>query len=201
MPTLGELGMLREEPEWDPQDDGRMVNNKGFVFLVEFMYGCLIGKRSWKKGKYVRKASDQMTVSDEAFVLLVLDNYWDILNGEESADPKYTGKHSTTNRRNDGWSNEGITVYNHLQVFVKKNRSEVFALEVEEGVMNLLYEKERGVDARQKRDSTGIQESDYRHGSNGANKRRFEYLRERVNPMIDLELTVDKSGTTNQEPV
>eukprot|EP00978_Attheya_sp_CCMP212_P035896 scaffold158841_cov27-Attheya_sp.AAC.2 len=30
-----------------------------------------------------------MTISDEAFVLLVLENNWDVLNGVANAEPKY----------------------------------------------------------------------------------------------------------------
>jgi predicted secreted protein len=36
---------------------------------------------------YVTKASAEMTVSDETFVLLVIENYWGVLNGVELAEP------------------------------------------------------------------------------------------------------------------
>jgi hypothetical protein len=64
-----------------------------------------------------------MTISDEAFVLLVLENIWDVLNGVADAEPKYTSRKITSNKRNDGWSNdEGITQYNVLQAEVMLNR-------------------------------------------------------------------------------
>eukprot|EP00978_Attheya_sp_CCMP212_P023451 scaffold71877_cov24-Attheya_sp.AAC.2 len=88
MPTLDELLQLREEPRWSEQDDRRIVNNNGFVFMVDFMYGSLIGKRQWKKDKLMVRLSSELTISDEAFVLLVLENNWDVFNGVASAEPK-----------------------------------------------------------------------------------------------------------------
>eukprot|EP00978_Attheya_sp_CCMP212_P000807 scaffold1693_cov35-Attheya_sp.AAC.1 len=72
MPSLDEVLLLREEPMWDPEDDNRIVNNTGFLFLVDFifMYGSIIGKRQWKKDKFISRLSSDMTISDEAFVLL-----------------------------------------------------------------------------------------------------------------------------------
>ena len=122
MPSLEDILQLREEPLWDPEDEVRIVNNKGLLFMVEFMYGTIIGKRQWKKDKYIALLSSEMTTSDEAFVLLVLENNWDILNGVARAEPKYTSRVTTSNRRNDGWTNEGITRYNELQENVKINR-------------------------------------------------------------------------------
>eukprot|EP00978_Attheya_sp_CCMP212_P025968 scaffold84609_cov52-Attheya_sp.AAC.2 len=108
MPTLDEVLLLREEPIWDPEDDCRIVNNIGFLFIVDFMYGSIIGKRQWKKDKFIIRLSSDMTISDEAFVLLVLENNWDVLNGVTNAEPKYTSRKFTSNKGNDGWSNEGI---------------------------------------------------------------------------------------------
>eukprot|EP00978_Attheya_sp_CCMP212_P029947 scaffold108459_cov57-Attheya_sp.AAC.1 len=121
MPTLDEVLLLREVPIWDPEDDRQIVNNIGLLFLVDFMYGSII---------------------DEAFVLLVLENNWDVLNGIANAEPKYTSRKFTSNKRNDGWSNEGIRRYNELQADVMSNRKEEFSFSVEEGIMNLLYENE-----------------------------------------------------------
>eukprot|EP00978_Attheya_sp_CCMP212_P001751 scaffold3589_cov44-Attheya_sp.AAC.1 len=112
MPTLEELLQLCEEPLWDPEGERRIINNKGLIFLVDFMYGSIIGKRQWKKDKFIVLLSSEMTTSDEAFVLLVLENNWEIINGVTTAEPKCTSRNHTLNRRNDGWTNEGITRYN-----------------------------------------------------------------------------------------
>jgi len=185
MPTLDEVLLLCEEPEWDPEDENRIVNNRGFLFLVDFMYGSIIGKRQWKKDKFIIRLSSDMTISDEAFVLLVLENNWDVLNGVANAEPKYTSRRFTSNKRNDGWSNEGIRRYNELQADVMSNRKEEFSFAVEVGIMNLLYENENGVDARIKRDATHNDlETCYRTGSK---RKRMKIRQERVNPVVNLE--------------
>ena len=92
MPALDELLKLRQEPLWDQDDKGRIVNNDGFIFLVSFMFGSLIGKRQWNKDKFTERVSQEMTTSDEAFVLLVLENNWDILNDVDNAEAKFTGR-------------------------------------------------------------------------------------------------------------
>jgi hypothetical protein len=185
MPTLDDLLQLREEPEWSEQDDRRIVNNIGFVFMVDFMYGSLIGKRQWKKDKLTVRLSSDLTISDEAFVLLVLENNWDVFNGVANAEPKYTSRKLTSNKRNDGWSNEGITRYNELQSSVMRNRNEEFCQSVEIGVMNLLYENEKGHDARVKRDAT-FDDIHY-CSSAGSKKKRFKIQQERVDPIVNLD--------------
>eukprot|EP00978_Attheya_sp_CCMP212_P038197 scaffold187001_cov62-Attheya_sp.AAC.5 len=44
MPTLEEVLQLCKEPIWDQDDDHRIINNKGFSLLDEFMYVCVIDK-------------------------------------------------------------------------------------------------------------------------------------------------------------
>eukprot|EP00978_Attheya_sp_CCMP212_P010043 scaffold24040_cov56-Attheya_sp.AAC.2 len=140
MLTLEELLQLREELLWDQNDGRRIINNKGLLFMVDFMYGSIIGKRQWKKDKFIVLLSSDMTTSDEAFVILVLENNWDILNAVAEAEPKYTSRNQTSNRRNDGWTNKGIIRYIELQENVNKNKKEEYCHSVEEGIMNLLYE-------------------------------------------------------------
>jgi hypothetical protein len=111
MPNLRDLLILRQEPLWDRDNNKRMINNYGYQFLVVFIFGSIIGKRQWNKDMFTKKSSEAMTTSDKAFVLLVLENTWDILNDVENAQPKYTSRESTSNRRNDGWNNEGIIRY------------------------------------------------------------------------------------------
>jgi hypothetical protein len=192
MPSLEDILQLREEPLWDPEDEVRIVNNKGLLFMVEFMYGTIIGKRQWKKDKYIALLSSEMTTSDEAFVLLVLENNWDILNGVARAEPKYTSRVTTSNRRNDGWTNEGITRYNELQENVKINRKKDYSHSVEKGIMNLLYENERGEDARRKRDAEI--DDDQRAYRGGSKRKRLKIKQKRVEPVIHLDDSGDEGG-------
>ena len=153
MPTLDEILELQKPPTWNPSNKRQLTNNKAFIFMVDFIYGSLIGKRQWKRNKLITPVSKELTVSDKAFVLLVLENNWETLNNNDLAEPKYTSKKKTSNKRNDGWSNNGILCYNALQEAIKQNRKMEFAFTVEEGVMNFLYEMEKGLDARIKRDN------------------------------------------------
>eukprot|EP00978_Attheya_sp_CCMP212_P019324 scaffold54017_cov48-Attheya_sp.AAC.1 len=127
-----------------------------------------------------------MTPSDEAFVLLVIENIWRIFNEVEDAEPMYTCKSSTSNRRNDGWTNEGIVRYNELVTYVKKNRKETYSSKVEEEIMNVFYEKENGTDTRRKRDAP--QDGDMTDGKSGSNTKKKNATEDNHTiPIIDLD--------------
>jgi hypothetical protein len=192
MPALDELLKLRQEPLWDQDDKGRIVNNDGFIFLVSFMFGSLIGKRQWNKDKFTERVSQEMTTSDEAFVLLVLENNWDILNDVDNAEAKFTGRTITTNRRNDGWSNEGISRYNDLVKFVKKNRKREYSRNVEVGVMNLLYEQEKGVDARRKREAEHEDDPDKMRQRKSKKQKSIGLQEPRIEPVVNLDDSSDE---------
>eukprot|EP00978_Attheya_sp_CCMP212_P041353 scaffold236141_cov70-Attheya_sp.AAC.2 len=160
--------------------------------MVDFMYGSIIGKRQWKKDKFIVLVSSDMTTSDEAFVLLVLKNNWDILNAVAEAEPKYTSRNHTSNRRNDGWTNEGIIRYNELQENVKKNRKEEYCHSVEEGIMNLLYEHENGRDAIIKRDASQDDSATVYRG--GTKRKRMKIKEKRVEPVINLDDSENENG-------
>jgi len=187
-PSMRELLALREDPVWDRDDHRQMINNQGLLFLVSHIFGSIIGKRQWNKDKFNKKSSEVMTTSDEAFVLLVIENNWDILNDVENAQPKYTSKKSTSNRKNDGWNNEGIVRYNELVAQVKKNRKETFADKVEEEVMMILYGLHNGEDARKKRE---IQQDDNiangKKGSISKKKKKHSIEDDRALPIIELD--------------
>ena len=184
MPTLDEILELRKPPTWNPSNKRQLTNNKAFIFMVDFIYGSLIGKRQWKRNKLITPVSKELTVSDEAFVLLVLENNWETLNNNYLAEPKYTSKKKTSNKQNDGWSNDGILCYNALQEAIKQNRKMEFAFTVEEGVMNFLYEMEKGLDARIKRDNGQYDVLDiYKNRA----KKKMKMQEQRAEPIFCLE--------------
>ena len=184
MPTLDEILELRKPPTWNPSDKRQLTNNKAFIFMVDFIYGSLIGKRQWKRNKLITPVSKELTVSDEAFVLLVLENNWETLNNNDLAEPKYTSKKKTSNKQNDGWSNDGILCYNALQEAIKQNRKMEFAFTVEEGVMNFLYEMEKGLDARIKQDNRQYDVLDiYKNRA----KKKMKMQEQRAEPIFCLE--------------
>ena len=131
VPSLQEILKLRQHPK--DSDHG------AFKFFVSEIVAGVVGQRKWSKtARCFTRVSDPeagITVSDEAFALLIVENIWDVvmLNGETC---KYTGKlANTSNKRHDGWSAEGLERYNALHEKVKKNRSMPFAEAVETNVM------------------------------------------------------------------
>ena len=88
--TLDELLVLRRDMS-KVATCGR-VAMKGFFFLVDKIFGAVVGKRGWRTDKCYFLVRQKLTISDEAFCLLVLENQWDILKNTTNgnAETKYT---------------------------------------------------------------------------------------------------------------
>ena len=101
-----------------------------FLFLAYELVGCVVGKRQWKTLRTTKRISEVVTVSDEAFLLLVLENHWNTLhdpddeNGDTStkAKGKYTVK--GTNETFKGWTEAGIKWYNEIYRSVQQDRED-----------------------------------------------------------------------------
>ena len=118
-------------------------------FFGEFME-CVSGKRVWSRHKYHNLISEAVnrdtgvqiiTVSDEAFGLLLLENYLDKwkkkfvakANGvvlEKKLDGKYTAS-SKGNYAFGGWSKAGQKRFNYYVRMVKEDRASAKAKEME----------------------------------------------------------------------
>jgi hypothetical protein len=98
------------------------ADEKAFQFLVDHIYGCVHGKREWNTLKYTRDARAELSVSDEAFAIVVLENNWNLLTmpGGRKAQPKYTGRNSVD--KDDGWSRLGVARFNKLYETVMADR-------------------------------------------------------------------------------
>ncbi|KAI2492752.1 hypothetical protein MHU86_21795 [Fragilaria crotonensis] len=120
---------------------------KAFFWFFGTFLECVSGKRHWGGKKYlelVSKAKDKdgggrnnvVTKSDEAFALLIFENYVDkwILQvqgtvpvnaanagGKPRMKGKYTGK-SSGHCKYGGWSPEGIVRFNELKKLVEEDR-------------------------------------------------------------------------------
>jgi hypothetical protein len=71
LPPLEDILKIRQSP--------RNNNNTTFTFFVEYMAGAVIGQRSrWKTTRCYARLSKHMTVSDEAFMLLILKNQYEL---------------------------------------------------------------------------------------------------------------------------
>ena len=76
LPTLEEILKLRQVP--------RLNNNTTFTFIVEHLAGAVIGQRKWKTTRCYAPLSKHMSVSDEAFMLLVLENQYEMWRESET---------------------------------------------------------------------------------------------------------------------
>jgi hypothetical protein len=111
-------------------------------------------------------------VSDEAFVLLSIENCWEAIqleleeNDEDgNTSTVYTrGKFTSsgTNAKFGGWSLEGIKRFNDLYELVEKNRNEPWAKTVEEQIVRKLLIRHHATT-----DATNKVRRKKRHGKTG----------------------------------
>jgi hypothetical protein len=101
LPTLAEMLKLQQSP--------RSSNNTSFTFIVEHLAGAVIGQRKWKTGRCYAPLSAYMSMSDEAFMLLVLENQYNMWREAETTRVgrgRYT--ENGPNKKFCGWSNDGM---------------------------------------------------------------------------------------------
>ena len=102
--------------------------------FCNYFVPCIVGKAAWKRTKAMFVISKIMTVSDEAFLLLVLENNWDLWMEMAEHDravkdcqqkPKYTNaKGNGRTIKGGGWMDEGLHRYNEIHEMVVKARKE-----------------------------------------------------------------------------
>jgi hypothetical protein len=125
------------------------TNNRAFTFIVEHLAGVVIGHRCWKLNRCYTPLSEAMTISDEAFMLLVLENnceLWKDAVSNSVGCGKYT--ENARNRKFCGWSDEGIKRFNKLIKEVRVNWVQQYKVMVEKEVCQTLakcYRKMLGV--------------------------------------------------------
>jgi hypothetical protein len=136
LPMLDEILKLRQLP--------RNSNNRAFTFIVEHLAGAVIGQRKWKTGRCYTTLSKSMSVSDEAFMLLLLENQYEMWKDSETTRVgrgKYT--ENAPNKKFCGWSKDGIRRFNQLHVQVRDNRNKQYCKEVEEATYKMLAERHK----------------------------------------------------------
>lgn len=153
METLSKLRQSQTEEE-----------KEAFVWFAGELLECVCGKRAWGTRKKYRarmtdaKSTDTgaavVTVSDEAFALLLYDAYidkWIIrYHQDRRGEPhskriagKYTQKNGTSTEYG-GWSEEGIRRFNQLCEMVQDDRKSRNARDAEEWLKNTLREQAGG---------------------------------------------------------
>ena len=101
---------------------------EAFVWFGGNIVECVNGKKNWKRKKFIGLMAECCTVSDEAFGLLMLDNYWDRWVDLYEKKPKnqvakatYTSS-SMGHRKFSSWTPDGLTKFNALYKMVKWQR-------------------------------------------------------------------------------
>jgi hypothetical protein len=141
-------------------DDDKIIDDDDpILFLVEHLFGQAHGLRNWKASKSYKGISELLTVSDEAFVLLSIENTWDAIqqeiadtaDQEEGSNKSLYGKgkytHSGTNIKFGGWTRAGIARFNELHEIVEENRNEPWATEVEVEITKKLMVRHKNLRA------------------------------------------------------
>jgi predicted aminopeptidase len=83
-----------------------------------------------------------MSVSDEAFMLLVLENQYDMWREAETTRVGWGGyTENGPNKKFCGWINDGMRRYNQLLAEVRDNRNKQYCKEVEDSTFKTLAER------------------------------------------------------------
>ena len=146
LPKLSEILKMRQKPgvlDNDRDDDQEYnLQEQAFTFLVEHLLGHVIGKREWDMKKCFHMVSDHVSISDEAYTLLLLENVyekWLKIKQHQQPGEKRTivkGKYTdpekgASNEKYKGWTVDGIQRYNQLYQKVQHNRNQKWAKTVE----------------------------------------------------------------------
>ena len=123
----------------------RQEENIPYFDFIEFFVSSVIGKSCYKQNSCDKLLSEYVTISDEAFAILIFENNFDAwvdmgIRKDTSGTQvprKYTngGKSKAdvgSSQHNKGWSEEGLKRFNELFDKVKKNRSSPEAKDFEE---------------------------------------------------------------------
>jgi hypothetical protein len=113
-------------------EDLTKISETPYFYFCNTILECVAGKKAWKIQKKQKKISKScVTVSDEAFALLLLINSWNKFEfiadhpqceaRGELPSTLYTEKKGR-NKKMRGWSQEGINNFNHLCECVVKDR-------------------------------------------------------------------------------
>jgi hypothetical protein len=108
-----------------------------YMDLLDVLLKTEVGATKFKENRCKRRLSEWFTITDEAFLLLCVENYWqqwhckwivkrsgppaNEARAHEVMNPRYTGKTRGTKR---SWSREGMERFNNLAVLVYNDRRE-----------------------------------------------------------------------------
>ena len=150
-------------PEFKDLIEDRNANMENFKNFVEKLLCVVSGKKLFKKEKGSKTVSKICTISDEAFLLVALENSykaWKAEFDEEDDIPKkvYTDQPASS-QKYGGWSVEGIQRYNTYMELVRDEREQPERQEVEKEYLSARQKEQENVMAGgRKRKVTDVKE-------------------------------------------
>jgi len=122
-----ELCKKKEMPDKEVLLNPRADPQVFAIFCGSFL-SCLVGKIIYKEKVLLRLIAEFVTVSDEAYALVYLENSYDRWLAESNGEPKPPIKKWTSDHLSatlfQGWNQEGIARYNELYMSVKEKRKD-----------------------------------------------------------------------------
>ncbi len=118
MPMLSQISDgVRENPD------------VAFIFF-EFFLPPVVGRKKFKMNADLKEISNFVTVSDEAFAVLLLENSWEKwadelvkrTNDPEKVKPPLFTKTPDSGKKFSGWSAQGIKYFNDLYDIIENDR-------------------------------------------------------------------------------
>ena len=141
----------------------RKNRNDGYLFFYDCILRCVVAKMRWKHLVRRNQPIDSLiTVSDEAFALLVLENGWE--KWTEQYKDKTTDKKARKERKSlytndvregnssfDGWKPEGLDRFNMLVYKVIKDRKSEDGIAFDKKYNNYLLQASTAATTKKKR--------------------------------------------------
>jgi hypothetical protein len=124
--------MLDEDSSLQDMKELRKDVNESYSFLLKVMVPCVIGRTMWKKSAHLKKVSELSGWIDEAFALIVLENYWEKwwaiakmdVNALRTIRAKWTEEGKGTNAsKHSGWTKVGLDVFSGYCNLVHEERT------------------------------------------------------------------------------
>ncbi len=131
-------------------------NPVAYKLYVDFFFGSVRGKKEWRKLKSKKCLQDCSTVNDEAYGLLVLENYWEVWEEMKEKGRKTSkgleaktlftvgGQGQGGTKKHRGWNIAGMERFTELVQQIRKDREENRGFD-EEYLHQMIQEKMKSI--------------------------------------------------------
>jgi hypothetical protein len=169
----------------------------------------VIGKRDWDIKRCFHRVSDYVSISDEAYTLLLCENVyekWLKIKPPQAGEVrtvvrgKYTDQgNGASNEKYKGWTVQGIQRYNQLYQNVKQNRTEQWAKDIEMRTIREFQDRCKGrlvgTQIRRKK----RKKQDWLLGDDDNNNEAHAEYPKAMNELEDSALDQQDSDSENEE--